>query len=186
MGTDHDKLFLPLGQEELGKKALATASQSSLDQIYVLCGMETVSKWGNAQMGCAEAIGVEQSAKGQSESIKRGVQQAIRDGAQAVMILLADQPFVTLDWIDRLIGEFERGESEFVASLYNGHPRPPAIFSQTLFHDLLQLEGDRGAKEIFWRERHRGRLIKSDDPKLFFDVDTKEDYRKVQNDLKHG
>ncbi len=179
MGEDRNKLFLPLEEEALGKKALAAACQSRLESIYVLCPMEGRSKWVTSQIDCDHILSVAHSAKGQSESIKIGVEQAVCDGARAVMIVLADQPFVTLEWMNRLIDEFEKGDAEFVASLFNDHPCPPAIFSQHFFSHLLQLNGDQGARSVFINNRHRGHFIRGEDPKLFFDVDTDADYRKA-------
>jgi len=85
--------------------------------------------------------------EGMGSSIRRGV-EVVSPDAQGVVVLLADQPFVTAEVIDHLI-ETAAGEGRrIVASAYHQTVGVPAYFHRALFLELLTLEGDRGARSV--------------------------------------
>jgi molybdenum cofactor cytidylyltransferase len=110
MGSD--KLRLPLGSIHLGSYALAAALRSSLDYVWVIVNDIAVDwmdstfyqdpirrKW--SVINCPEA------RLGQAYSLRCGIQAALAMEATAVMLLLADQPFITSEMINELIVWFQ-------------------------------------------------------------------------------
>ena len=96
--------------------------------------------------------------------------------ATAVMILLADQPLITTEMINELLLCFQTNSNiGFVACSYDGLARPPVIFARRMLPDLLQLQGDQGARHVIRKEKS-GIHIDFAIPDLFIDVDTTEDY----------
>jgi molybdenum cofactor cytidylyltransferase len=68
----------------------------------------------------------------------------------AILFTTIDQPFVDQEHLRRLVASFETASHKVVASRY-GSPETlgiPAIFAKDLFDRLLQLRGDKGAKQI--------------------------------------
>jgi len=85
--------------------------------------------------------------QGLGSSIARGVGQIVARGQYTgIMIALADQPRLTADHFEQLIKRFNG--DRIVAAHYAGTTGVPAIFPSTVFDDLRQLSGDRGAKAI--------------------------------------
>ena len=74
--------------------------------------------------------------------------RAVRHVADGVLITLADQPLVTSQHLEALITAFDADPDVAVISRYAGTVGPPAIFPRSLFPRLLQLDGDRGAKQL--------------------------------------
>ncbi|MGQ0551416.1 MAG: nucleotidyltransferase family protein [Armatimonadota bacterium] len=85
--------------------------------------------------------------EGMGSSIRIGA-EAVSPDAQGLVLLLADQPFVTPEVIDRLIDTAAADARRIVASAYAGTVGPPAYFGRALFLELLTLEGDRGARSV--------------------------------------
>jgi molybdenum cofactor cytidylyltransferase len=180
MGSD--KLRLPLGPMNLGNYALAEALRSNLDYVLVVSNDLAADwidhtfylnpihrKW--SVIHCSEAH------VGQVHSLRCGVQAALAVDAAAVMILLADQPFITKEMINELLLRFQMNTKlGFVASRYEGLARPPVIFAQRMFPELLRLQNDQGARHLI-RKESTGICIDFTIPGLFMDVDTAEDYR---------
>nr|WP_113758077.1 nucleotidyltransferase family protein [Brevibacillus laterosporus] len=177
-----DKLRLPLGPMNLGNYALAAALSSELDFVAIVSNDATADwidstfyqepihrKW--SVYHCSEAY------LGQAYSIRYGVRAAQAMDAVAVMILLADQPFITKVMINELLFNYQAITNiGFVASRYDGLARPPVIFAQRMFPDLLRLQNDQGARQLI-RKETSGFYIDFTMPDLFMDVDTAEDYR---------
>ncbi|MGG4552102.1 nucleotidyltransferase family protein [Paenibacillus humicus] len=184
MGSD--KLQLPLGPMKLGNYALAAALNSQLDYVVVIRNNAAGDwmddalyrdpvrrKW--SSIYCPEA------RLGQAHSLRCGVKAALALEAAAAMILLADQPLITDAMINELIAYFktqQRANSSvgFTAASYEGLPRPPAIFARRMFPQLLELQGDRGARHLI-RKEGTGIFLDFPIPDLFMDVDDAEDYR---------
>ncbi|AOU02912.1 MULTISPECIES: NTP transferase domain-containing protein [Bacillus amyloliquefaciens group] len=187
MGTDKRSLFL--NGVSLGSMALKHALLSELDHIFVITGKgdslhwlseffflsPMSNKWSQAEC--------EQAGKGQGHSIQCGVKKAAAYEADAVIILLADQPFVTADIINTLIDSYQKERRYSFIAAENQHlPMPPILFSNQCFPVLHQLKGDRGARHVIRESMiNMGKMISFQDPLLFYDVDTVEDYRLLLN-----
>jgi molybdenum cofactor cytidylyltransferase len=86
---------------------------------------------------------------GQSGSIRLGLACALASspGVQAVLIALADMPFVTPAHIDALMTRLDAAHP--VVGSSDGHLRsPPALFGAASFDALAALSGDAGARGL--------------------------------------
>lgn len=100
--------------------------------------------------------------EGMGSSIRTGV-AAVSPDAQGVVIMLADQPLVTADAIDRLLDTATTGPHRIVASAYHGTVGPPVYFQRALFLELLTLEGDRGARSVIQAHPAEGVAVPLDE-----------------------
>ena len=82
---------------------------------------------------------------GLSGSLHLAVEAALRTDAQALLIALADMPFVQAAHVEALIAACT---DDVVASFDGNQPMPPAIFPRSHWPDLLATVGDAGARHI--------------------------------------
>ncbi|RDU37719.1 xanthine dehydrogenase [Neobacillus piezotolerans] len=188
MGTD--KRMLPLGGLPLGSIALKQALLSRLDFVFVVTRqgdrLDWLPDWFVGTREHKRYVQVECDArKGQGSSLSSGIKKAAESGADAVMVLLADQPFVTFKIIDTLIDSFMAAPSPFVGALGpGGNPMPPILFSSECFSLFENLEGDRGIRDLIRGElKAFGRAIEFKCPRLFIDLDTMEEYKAIVRQL---
>ncbi len=80
---------------------------------------------------------------GMAHSIRLGVGEAQRRGADAVLIVLADMPFVPSAHLAALLARYRDGASIIASEA--SHPGPPVLFGRSWFSRLAALEGDKGA-----------------------------------------
>ncbi|AZS15876.1 nucleotidyltransferase family protein [Paenibacillus lutimineralis] len=181
-----NKLKLRLGDMSLGSYALHAAINSNLDYVWVIAG-DAGADWIDSSFFEEpmkrkwSAIYCPEASKGQAYSLRCGIEAAISMETAAVMIFLADQPLVTSEMINELLQRYDKESAydrsvNYVASASDGLPRPPVIFGQRMYPDLLRLQGDQGARYLI-RQGIQGICLEFDDPDLFMDVDTEEDYR---------
>lgn len=82
---------------------------------------------------------------GLSGSLHLAVEAALRTDARALLIGLADMPFVQAAHVQALIAACTVN----VVASFDGHqPMPPAIFPRAHWPDLLATVGDAGARHI--------------------------------------
>jgi len=120
-------------------------------------------------------------SSGLSSSIAVGVEHAANIAADldAVILLTCDQPFVNAAALKQLIQLRLKNGRPIVASAYAETLGIPALFDRSCFGDLLQLRGDRGAKEIILARRHD--VTPFDFPAAAIDIDTAADYEKLRD-----
>jgi len=185
MGSN--KLVLPVGTMTVGSLALETTLKSSLDKVYIITKDEDEEDvdWLPAEMKLdarCSFIKCPIANNGQSESLRYGIQQAQTDRMDAVIVILADQPFITVQMLEEMIACTKNNQMcRFVATTYEQTIMPPVLFSSSMYTELLELRGDKGAKAILHGDiLQKGKLIPCADKRLVFNVDTEADYEAPQ------
>jgi CTP:molybdopterin cytidylyltransferase MocA len=116
---------------------------------------------------------------GQSTSVLAGL-RAVRPGARAAVVLLADQPFVGAGAVGRLVAAFEGG-AEIAVATYNGKRRNPVLFARPVWPMLEEeLSGDEGARGLLRRHPELVVEVPCDGVADPSDVDTRGDLRRLE------
>jgi len=110
---------------------------------------------------------------GMAGSIRLGVERAEEEGAEAVLLLLADQPRLDSGVIRRFLVRANGQTDLIIAARYNSVLGAPMMFGSDWFAQLKKLEGDQGAKSLVPKEEGRVEIIDWSEGAL--DVDTPED-----------
>lgn len=118
---------------------------------------------------------------GMASSIKTGVSELLmlHPSLDALLITVCDQPFLNAGIMDSLIAEHTSTGKHIIASAYNDTIGTPALFSNKYFNELLELEGQEGAKKIIMK--HAEDVASIHFPTGGIDIDTDEDYRNLLN-----
>ena len=107
---------------------------------------------------------------GMSHSLRLGF-AALPDWVAAAVILLGDQPTVTIEHLNAL--QAARGDRPFVATRHQGLLVPPVLVERDQFAATEQATGDAGLRDLL---RERGDLVAAIDlPAALPDVDTPAD-----------
>jgi molybdenum cofactor cytidylyltransferase len=138
--------------------AVRLATQNCGHRNIVVLG----HRWREVAEACRPLDGFfvvnERHGSGIASSIRSGV-SAVAHVADAVLLLLADQPLVTADHLASLIRQWRQAPGEIVASRYAGATGPPIVFPSRLFGQLSALEGDSGARAVVSSEGSRVHTI---------------------------
>ena len=175
MGTN--KLALKLGNKALGSWGLEKALDSRLQEVILLSTAANCFDFSGQSTKKLTHIKVNSLQPSHSLSLTTGIEYANTLQSDAVVIILADQPFITTNMINDLIDLFIKNPScPFVASSFQGCIQPPILIAKKLFPDVLLIKGDYGAKHILKKSLNKGILAPFYDEKLFVDIDQKKDY----------
>ncbi|WHY67912.1 NTP transferase domain-containing protein [Neobacillus sp. SuZ13] len=182
-----NKLALPWGKRSIGQSVLEKAVKSELSFTIVVTREADHLHWIERSLFQTplqekwKAVICQDSDLGQAHSLHTGLREAMEMEPKGIMILLADQPLLPVKIINDLVFRYMKGHHQnidipFLAASFQGIPRPPIIFSTKVVPDLLKLEGDEGARQLFRKSQLTGKLVDYENSWDFFDVDTKEDY----------
>jgi molybdenum cofactor cytidylyltransferase len=115
---------------------------------------------------------------GQGSSVSVGV-RAVPSQTGAAVFLLADQPKIPVTLLARLKELHSQTLSPIVAPRVRGQRFNPVLFDQIVFKDLANLSGQVGGRQLF--SFHSTTWIEWDDPDVFMDIDTPQDYDELSN-----
>lgn len=114
----------------------------------------------------------EHADRGISASIATGIRSA--PDADGWLIMLADMPWIRPQTIRAVAAMLENGAS-LAAPSYAGRLGHPVGFARAYQADLLNLSGDRGARELLRKNNHCLQQFHCDDPAVLLDIDRPED-----------
>ncbi len=123
--------------------------------------------------------------EGMSSSIRSGINATLNKNphAEAVVIVVCDQPFLSSEIIVKLIEKHESTKKPIVACAYKDVIGTPVLFDKTFFRSLLELKGQSGAKQIISQNKEATVTISF--PFGYIDVDTIDDFESLKNLIKN-
>ena len=97
--------------------------------------------------------------------------RSVRHAAQAVIVILADQPLVTAEHLRNLRDNWSGADNEIVATGFGDTAGAPVLFPRSCFDDLAVLQGDKGGQHLLSDERFTVRKIVFEPASV--DIDTR-------------
>ncbi|HLH70121.1 MAG TPA: nucleotidyltransferase family protein [Candidatus Dormibacteraeota bacterium] len=171
-----NKLLLEVGGKPLVRHVVEAASEGGCHCILAVYAEEAVRA---AVEDAATVVHNPDAATGQSSSLKAGL-HAMPEEIAGALVMLGDQPLVGARTVSMLLKAWRReGARPAVAAAYGGRDawRPPVLIDRSLWPELMQLQGDEGARRLF---AERPELLdtvpavgRADD------IDTPEDYASI-------
>jgi CTP:molybdopterin cytidylyltransferase MocA len=146
----------------------ALAALRGLDRVVVVLGARAEEIRAGADLGGAEVVVCADWAEGMGASLRTGL--AALAGAGEVVIVLADQPFITAEVVARVRAQPGDG----VRAVYGGRPGHPVVVRGALIRSRGELRGDKGFRGVAMTEVECGDLA---DPQ---DIDTRAELEVVR------
>ena len=151
-----------------------------------ICGECTIlvvgNDWKRVLKACGPLCGFfvynDNYKSGMASSIVSGI-NAVAHSADAILLLMADQPLITMQHLQSLISEWRRAQDKIVISEYSGIQGTPVIFPAQWFDDLMKLKGDQGARSLLTNPEFSIRGLAFDAAAI--DIDTPEDFAKLES-----
>jgi hypothetical protein len=112
-------------------------------------------------------------------SLGAGV-SALAEATDAVLIVLADQPFVHSETYEQLIDQYRQSDAQIVIPTYRGFRGNPVLLDRSVFPEMMALSGDVGCRAIFGDHSDGITKVAVDDVGILLDIDTKDDFEKLR------
>jgi molybdenum cofactor cytidylyltransferase len=118
-------------------------------------------------------------ASGLASSLKAGI-RAVPAACDGALVLLGDMPRIGAKDIAALVDAFASAPGSIVVPVHEGRQGNPVIWPRRYFSELLQLEGDAGAKRLIATHRDDVREVEAGSDAIFVDVDTPEALEQIR------
>lgn len=177
------KQLLKLGNKTLIRVITENVMASTVDEVLVVTGYleHEVSAAINGLP--VKIIYNPNYEQGQGTSLALGV-KAIDVKASAILVFMSDQPLISPELIDMIIGEFKKRRCVALRPTYKGIPGHPVMLSSSLSLELKALKGDEGARQILKKLGSDAVYLPVQDEAVIFDVDTLENYEELMKRIK--
>lgn len=186
------KQLASINNKPMLQHCIDSANGPLSDNVYTLLGHQ--SKLIKSNITGTKVIEHPEWERGIGSSIAVGVDYLSKD-FEAILIMLGDQPMIKSAHVEQLIALFKeqhqdqlqkeqpkkaqsqkdqpQNYQQIVCSQYQNNLAVPAIFSKTHFHDLMQLDGDQGAKQLLTNLSPPPKVLALE--KVYKDVDHPQD-----------
>jgi len=168
------QLALHRGRPLLEHALAAMAAAPALGMRVVVLGAGADAILAAVDLHGAQPVIAPDWADGQSASLRAGV-AALADRAGAIVITLGDQPNISAEAIDTVIGARDPREADALRATYSGRPGHPVLLERSLFAASESLHGDQGARDLLARARLR--LVPCDGRGDDTDIDLRQQIR---------
>ena len=147
-----------------------------------VCGDNTILVTGHDSAAVARAAGDaarflvvnDRYAEGMGGSIAVAA-KAVSHAADGILLMLADQPLITVSHLQALRDGWSGAADEIVATSFSDAIGPPVLFPRSTFPALAQLSGDHGARSVLQDVRFTVKTIRFEG--ALVDIDTPEDLK---------
>jgi molybdenum cofactor cytidylyltransferase len=164
------------------ENAIQVASQLKVEQTVVVLGAHYETIISNINKGNHSVVKNKYWDQGLGNSIAFGVRyiQESFTEIENILIMLADQPLIDFNFLNRMVEQHIINENQIVCTAYkNKKLGVPAIFNKLFFEELMQLNSDKGARNIL--KKYSEELIYINGGDLIQDIDTMDEYKTIYN-----
>jgi len=169
------KLGKDLGGRPLGAWALSAAL--GLSAPVVLIASLEAPLWLDPALPGVELVANPQAASGMASSLVLAGRMALERQAGALLVMLADMPFVSTATLRALVAR-TTADRVTACRYEDGHLGPPACFGRLRLDGLLRLSGDAGARHLLNQPGFAEGLDGAGAELM--DVDTQEDLQRAR------
>ena len=174
-----NKLLLPFRGRPLILHTMAALRDAGLSEIVVVVGHERERLQAVLPDGITVVFNPDYE-EGMASSIRAGI-AALPPQVDAAFIVQGDMPLLHADIMRTLIRRYDPEKANrIIAPVYRGRQANPVLFPRAYFPELLQLQGDTGAKRLLVERAAVIVPVPMDDPAVVTDIDTPEAYERLQ------
>jgi len=168
------KQLLPWRGTTLLAWVVRQVESSPLDEVIVVLGHQSEEVRRRVSLVRSRFVETPDFGEGCTASIRNGL-KAVSAKAEAVVLLLGDQPEIDAAAIRAVVDGWDRLRSPVVRISYRGHSGHPVLVSRTMFPQIEVLRGDKGVWKLLEAHPEWIREIELDLPHPR-DLNTWEDY----------
>jgi molybdenum cofactor cytidylyltransferase len=177
MGTP--KQLLRIGGETILAHTLKNVRASAVSEIVLVLGFAAERVEKEISMERLKVVHNQDYQQGMGTSLRSGL-AAVDAKASAALIVLADQPFVRPETLNKLIACHQESKQQIIIPMYRGFRGNPVLLDRSVFPELKELSGDVGCRAIFGSHTENICKLAVDDIGILLDIDSREEYQKLE------
>ncbi|MBO0860705.1 MAG: nucleotidyltransferase family protein [Chloracidobacterium sp.] len=174
------KPLLKWGKRTVIGECVQQMRSSQLAEIFVVLGHREMEIRRTLSGSGVQYTINDDYRRGMLSSVKAGL-ASLSPNEDAALIALVDQPMITKEIIDTLIGAFDEGEKGVALPTYQGKRGHPIIIAAKYFEEIMQLDEDsaEGLRQFIDKHRDDTLEVSVPTPSVIEDIDLPEDYQRL-------
>ncbi len=169
------KPLLRYGDTTFLEQILSVVRRSVVDRATVVLGAHSQMIRASADLSQADVVVNEDYRRGQLSSLVAGL-KSVPGETEAVLMFLADHPFVTVEVVNRIVGAFRERNSPIVVPAFETRRGHPTLFARSMFGELVNAPVEEGARHVLYSNEEKVLEVEVADPGVLKAIDTPEDY----------
>jgi len=149
---------------------------SDVDTITVVLGAEAETIKKSVDLSGTRIVINENYEKGQLSSLFAAIEQGPQE-TEAILVCLVDNPFVTKEVVDKIVGKFKETNNPIIVPVFNKRRGHPTLFSRSLFNELLSAPEEEGARYVLYSNEERILELETSESGILIGIDTPDDYK---------
>jgi len=149
---------------------------SDADRITVVLGAENQIIRKSVDLSGTDVVINEDFQRGQLSSLLAAI-ETTPPQTQAIIVCLADMPFISVEVVNQIIAKFRETSAAIVVPVLNGKRGHPTLFARPLFDELLSAPQEQGARFVLYSNEQRIVELQTSDSGILIRIDTPDDYR---------
>ena len=157
------------------EQIVSVLQRSEVNRITVVLGAEAARIQAATDLSGVDVVLNEGYREGQLSSLIAGL-RAVPPEAEAIVLCLVDDPFLTVESVDGVVGAFRATGKPMVVPVFEGRRGHPTLFARSMFAELLNAPAEEGARHVV--QSHKDQVVEVDLPEraVLARIDTPEDY----------
>lgn len=176
------KQVIEVHGQSLLARVISSVLESRVGEVIVVLGYKSEEVRNEVSDEDVKTVINPDFEKGMNTSLKVGVRKA-SDEADAVLVVLADQPLLECETINSLVEAYENNNFKIIVPFYKGKRGNPVILDMSLKNKLMNIQGDVGARSIIKNKKEHVLSVEVDTPSVILDVNTEKDLETVRKTL---
>ena len=176
MGTP--KQLLRIGGETILARTLKNVRSSAVSDIVLVLGHAAENVEKEILTEGVKIVRNPEYREGMGTSLRAGV-AALDASTNAALVVLADQPFVRPETLNKLIACHAESLPQIVIPMYRGFRGNPVLLDSSVFAEISALSGDVGCRAIFGSHTENICKLEVGDVGILLDIDSQEEYQKL-------
>ena len=156
-------------------RIVAVLQQSQVDKVTVVLGSQASLIRASTDLSAVDTVIHSDYRKGQLSSLAVGLHSMPAE-TEAIVLCLVDNPFITSEVVNRLIGAYRETDRPIVVPVCEGRRGHPALFARVVFDELLNAPTEMGARHVVHSNEDRVCEVAVSEPAILTKIDTPEDY----------
>lgn len=149
---------------------------SDADRITVVLGAEGHIIKKSVDLSGVNVVMNRDYERGQLSSLIAGIENTPPQ-TQAILVCLADMPFITAEVVNQIIAKFRQTGAAIVVPVLNAKRGHPTLFARSLFNELASAPQEQGARFVLYSNEQQILELQTSDSGILIRIDTPDDYR---------
>lgn len=173
------KMLLPWGKTSVLGKVITTFRDAGVEEVIVVTGGNREHIEALVDVSARTIFNHDFAKEEMLSSIQTGL-SGLKQGTEAILIALGDQPQVQEGCVRQIMDAFQESRASIVVPSFKMKRGHPWLVAKSLWDEILQMHSPESMRDFLNRHSEEIRYVEVGNNSILQDLDTLEDYLKFR------